>query len=550
MTSSVLDIGRVVEVDGTQVLGFLDATIDNLYRTYKSRKYKVGQIGSIVKISSGNNVVFGAILSLKMKEDSDSQNSFDIPEGDSDILDKKWVKIQLFGEGIITGISEDDIDFRRGVYNYPLPGQTISIVTSKELKAIFLNSQDDSLNVGHLTQEPSLPVNLDTDMLLSQHFAILGSTGTGKSCANACFIDSIINNYANAHIILLDPHGEYHGTFGHHARTIDTSTLQLPHWIMNLEECVATFIGRSESGAIRQTDILKDAIFRARSLWAEQNGNSPPQSVDSPVPFKIGDLLREISDSKPSQQSQQDPFKKVINKIESLNNDSRFSFLIRPDFEVSDNLEDIVSDILRIDNSGKSISILDLSGVPSEVMDVVVGLISRILFDFALWCPKPVRVPTLLICEEAHRYVPRSDTAALSEARKGLSRIAKEGRKYGIGLGLVSQRPAEIDPSVISQCSTVCSLRMTNDSDQTFVERALPDSVSDLAKTLPALRNQEGIIVGQATPAPMRVTFRDLPEENLPQSHGISFARNWGSSDIPGDYVRKAVCRWRGQEVP
>ena len=307
-----------------------------------------------------------------------------------------------------------------------------------------------------------------------------------------------------------------------------TTTLNLPHWLLNFEESVGLYIGRTEHAATSQTNILKDAMLEARREFGVVGVERESITVDTPVPYKIGTLISFIEKARASMTSQakQEPYLKIENKLRSLKQDKRFSFLIQPDADVSDDLKDILAKYLRIPVSGKPLSIIDLSGVPSDVVDVVVSVLCRMIFDFAVWSPRPVQVPVLLVCEEAHRYAPRRDDAAFHPTKRALSRIAKEGRKYGVGLGLISQRPSELSESILSQCNTLIALRMSNEQDQNFVQRALPDSVRSLVNVLPTLRTQEALVVGEGTVVPVRLRFNDLPEENRPQSADVPFAEH------------------------
>ena len=230
--------------------------------------------------------------------------------------------------------------------------------------------------------------------------------------------------------------------------------------------------------------------------------------------------------------------------------DKRFAFLVRPDANVTDGLASIIKQYLRIPVGDKPIYIIDLSGVPSDVVDVVVSVLCRMVFDFAVWSPRPVKVPILLVCEEAHRYAPRSDAAAFQPTKQALARIAKEGRKYGVSLGLISQRPSELAETILSQCNTLIALRMSNEQDQHFVQRALPDAVRSLIDTLPTLRAQEALIVGEGTVVPVRVRFSDLPEDRRPHSADVPFASLWSADTADDAYVSDIVRRWRQQERP
>ncbi len=550
MTDAILKIGRVVEVSGSKVVGELEGTVEDLYRTFKSRRYTVGQVGSIVKIEAGDKLVFGVVTALRMTETlldgTGNVSPLEVPS------DAKWLEIELFGEALRTGLRESDFNFQRGVVTYPLPGQGIFVASVAELERIYHRPDKPSICVGALAQASSLPVYLLTNELLGKHFAVLGTTGSGKSCSVTVLLRSIldIGIAPKAHMILLDPHNEYSRAFSDQAEVIDPTTLNLPHWLLNFEESVELFIGRTEHAATSQTNILKDAILAARRDFGAVGVATEKITVDTPVPYRLSKLIENINANKPSQSSKQDPYLKIENKIETLGQDSRFSFLVRPDDAVEDQLAEIVGQYLRIPVSNRPLSIIDLSGVPSDVVDVVVSVLCRMIFDFAVWSPRPVRVPIVLVCEEAHRYAPRRDDAAFEPTKQALSRIAKEGRKYGVGLGLISQRPSELAESILSQCNTLIALRMSNEQDQNFVQRALPDSVRSLVNVLPTLRTQEALVVGEGSVVPVRLRFNDLPPENQPHSMDVPFAELWKEEVADAAYVGEVVRRWRLQERP
>ena len=210
-------------------------------------------------------------------------------------------------------------------------------------------------------------------------------------------------------------------------------------------------------------------------------------------------------------------------------------------------MDDILARILRTPVDDKPVSVINLSGVPSDVVDVLVSLLARLIFDFAVWTVRSDIMPILLICEEAHRYIPRSEEAAFEPARSSLGRIAKEGRKYGVSLGLVTQRPSELSDTVLSQCNTIVALRMSNEQDQNFVKRALPDSVASLVDALPAMRTQEAVVAGQGVSVPVRLFFDTLPSEQLPESHDVLFSAKWKDDAYDLKFVRRVVHRWRTQ---
>ncbi len=209
---------------------------------------------------------------------------------------------------------------------------------------------------------------------------------------------------------------------------------------------------------------------------------------------------------------------------------------------------DLLGQLFRIPTSGRPISIIDLSGVPSEVVDVVVAALCRTMFRFALWNPERRRSPLLLVCEEAHRYAPHSESAAFGPTRDALSSIAKEGRKYGVSLGLVSQRPSELSESILSQCGTLVALRIANEADQQFIRRTLPDNLQSLASALPSLQTGEALIVGEGVEVPCRVRFSGLPREQRPDSEDVSFSEAWMDSSLTRSLVETATQKWRLQE--
>lgn len=544
MSQSVLRIGRVIEVNGSRTIGELEASVDDLYRTYKSRKYTIGQVGSIVKIESGDLLIFGIVISLRMEEtDSTQANTTGRTESSA-----KWIEIELFGQGHKTGLGEAEFHFERGISTYPLPGQAIYLATVEELRRIYAKPDKPTIKVGSVAQARGLPVHLLTNELLGRHFAILGTTGSGKSCAVALLIHSIIEEYPHSHIILLDPHNEYYRAFPEKAEIIDPTSLEIPHWLLTLEESIELFIGRTEHAATRQTNILKDAILQARKGFPDQAVPTEKITVDTPVPYKLGDLVHNIEQAKAGlSASKAESHEKILSKISTLQEDKRFEFLLRPDDDVSDNLAELLAKLFRIPDQGKPLTIIDLSGVPSDVVDVVVSVLCRTIFDFALWNPKRSDIPLFLVCEEAHRYAPRSEEASFQPTKRALARIAKEGRKYGVGLALVTQRPSELSESILSQCNTIIALRMSNEQDQQFVRRALPDSVRSLVDALPALRTREALVVGEGTAVPVRMLFNEIPDDRQPLSADVPYAETWQKEFGNEEMVKDVVKRWREQ---
>jgi len=236
-------------------------------------------------------------------------------------------------------------------------------------------------------------------------------------------------------------------------------------------------------------------------------------------------------------------------RLEALQADQRFAFMFSGIF-VSDNMTAVLSKVLRIPVEGKPLTIVDLSGTPSEIVDAVVSLLARMIFDFGLWCVRRKAMPLLLVCEEAHRYVPRGNSLKWGAAKKSIARIAREGRKYGVSLCLVSQRPSELDPDIVSQCNTMFALRMSNEADQVFVRGALPDYARALLDSLPSLRTQEAIAVGEGVMVPMRLRFDNLDDDHRPDSATASFSTAWKVDEEGRAFLDDTIDLWRRQRQP
>jgi uncharacterized protein len=302
----------------------------------------------------------------------------------------------------------------------------------------------------------------------------------------------------------------------------------------------------AEAGEQRFTQlaILKDAIVQAkRAMYPE----GEYLNVDTPMPYRLSDLISAVQDGmgKFNKADGAGPYLSLISRIESLRGDRRYAFMFES-LTVRDNMRQILAQLLRIPAGGKPITIIDISGVPSEVVDVVVSVLFRLVFELAAWSDRGIAPPVLLVCEEAHRYVPQDEVAAFAPTKRVISRIAKEGRKYGVTLCLVSQRPSELAISSLAQCNTVFALRLTNEHDQAFVARALPENARWLVESLPSLNTQEAVVVGDGVTVPVHIRFNDLDLEHRPSSADPSFAESW-RSDPDEAFLERAIDRWRRQ---
>jgi DNA helicase HerA-like ATPase len=473
--------------------------------------------------------------------------------------DERIVEADLFGEGEwihdITGKWE--LRFERGVSTYPLPQQTVYLTPKDELRLIYGKSKGAVVQIGQHVGSGGTPCFADLNELLGKHTAVLGSTGAGKSGTVAAIIHSILERRSttaykkwNPRIIILDPHGEYGSAFADHTKlSTDDETLTLPYWLLNFQETVALLVGKTEFVATSQANIVKSALMSAREEGARQlNLNTAQITVDSPVPYKLSTLKAKIEADKPSQVSKQDSHNSILQKLEVLMTDARLRFMMT-EWRGNDNSDPFPLVVKQLTGDGHQPRIVDLSGVPNEIAGVSSAVIARTLFNLKIWQTQPEREsdPVLLVCEEAHRYVPNRGEAQYEAAQEAIRRIAKEGRKYGVGLLLVSQRPSEVEATVLSQCNSWIVLRITNDADREHVRSILPDSMSGLTKMLSGLRRQEAIFVGQAAMLPSRILIRDLKPEQLPKSNDIDFDKGWQNDAIPNSQIQAVITRWRYQ---
>ena len=387
-----------------------------------------------------------------------------------------------------------------------------------------------------------------TDNLLGKHFAILGTTGSGKSCAVALILRAILERHRNAHILLLDPHNEYSRGLGEFAEILNPGNLKLPYWLLTFEEMTEVILGGSGQARVAEVAILDEAIPAAKRKFRTVGDGDGAKlfTVDTPVPYQMSDLLQIIDEAmgKLDNPESSAPYLRLKSRLNSLRTDSRFAFMFGG-LGARDNMSEILSRLFRVPVAGRPITIMDLSGVPSEILNVVVSVLSRMIFDFAVWSDRAV--PMLLVCEEAHRYAPQDTGLGFEPTKKALARIAKEGRKYGVSLCLVSQRPSELASGILSQCNTIFALRLSNQKDQDFVRSALSESAMGLMDFLPSLRNAEAIAVGEGVPVPLRLCFNQLPEEHRPLSGTASFSTAWQNDDEDRSFLDQVVDRWRRQ---
>ncbi len=295
---------------------------------------------------------------------------------------------------------------------------------------------------------------------------------------------------------------------------------------------------------------LRELILAAKLSFAKDSADASWISVDTPVPYALGELNRLLDEriSKLENRSSVGPYLNIKSQLASLQTDRRYAFVFSVGIVLRDNLPSVLGRIFRVPADGRPICVLDLAGVPSEVLNVIVAVLCRLAFDIAFWSGQ--ELPILLVCEEAHRYAPQDTGLGFEPAKRGLALIAKEGRKYGISLGVLSQRPSDLASSILSQCSTVFAFRMTNEKDQAIIQAAMWDSSHALLASLPLLGNGEAIAVGEGVSVPMRVRFSTLPSEERPRSSSAAFSHQWQRVESSIGVLDRIVHSLRGQKIP
>ncbi|WP_407822130.1 ATP-binding protein [Sphingomonas arvum] len=487
-----------------------------------------GQVGSQVKMALPGAWLIANVRTMKRDDDGSITAMIDfLGEGSSDSTGRMS-------------------NFRRGVTRYPIPGCTVMPVTTDDLRTIFAASGSANVEIGTVYPTDDIRGALYIDPMLSKHFAVLGSTGTGKSTSVALILHRISSYSPEGHIVMIDPHGEYSAAFKGCGELFNVDNLALPYWLMNFEEHCEVLLTTDGAERQRDADILAKCLLAARmkTKAAEQYGKV---TVDSPIPYLLTDFNQVIVNEmgKLDRAGDTTPYQRLKNKLDELRADPRYTFMFSG-MLVSDTMGSFLAKLFRLPANGRPISIVDVSGVPSDITSVVVSVLARMVFDYAIWSRTEAQRPILLVCEEAHRYVPKDESAKGQAVRKILERIAKEGRKYGVSLGLITQRPSDLAEGVLSQCGTIISMRLNNDRDQACVRAAMPEGARGFLDSIPALRNRECIVCGEGVAIPIRVRFDDLEPEKRPASADPSFASLWREVGGEEEIIGRTIKRWRG----
>ena len=489
-----------------------------------------GQVGTQVKMRVGGSWLVANVRSLAL----------DGTGGERILAD-----IDFLGEGDEERLTGKLYNFRRGVTRYPVPGCEVFPISTADLKQIYAADDRANIQIGHVYPTKDIRAALYVDAMLGKHFALVGSTGTGKSTSAALILHRICDMAPHGHVVMIDPHGEYSAAFKGNGAIYDVSNLQMPYWLMNFEEHCEVFLTVTGNERQGDADILAKCLLQARAK--NRLGQEIPKlTVDAPIPYLLSDLTQIISQEmgKMDRAGNTAPYQRLKAKIDEVKADPRYGFMFSG-MLVADTMAQFLQRIFRLPGDGRPISIIDVSGVPSDITSVVVAVLSRMTFDFAIWSRNEPKRPVLLVCEEAHRYIPRDEDG--SSVGRILGRIAKEGRKYGVSLGLITQRPSDLAEGVLSQCGTIIAMRLNNDRDQAFVRAAMPEGARGFLDSIPALRNRECIICGEGVAIPIRVSFDGLEESRRPASSDPLFSELW--RDVGGEeaIVQRTVQKWRQQ---
>jgi len=508
-------------------------------------------IGRLLSINLGRSRIVGLVYEMRA-------------------LDRAWneagpnsiaVEVELLGE-VVDG-ENGTARFDSGITSYPPIGALAHRIRSRDLEHIHDLGQRKGVALGCLTQDASVSASVDIERLLSRHFAVLGTTGVGKSSAVALILRKAVEAKPNLRILILDPHNEYAHAFPENCARIDASMLDLPFWLFRFEE-FADIVFRGRPPLEDEAEILREVIAVARSRYrvvsphdmARDLGSSvlkrpldpgarkPGESSGSAelaAPYRLADLFAAIDELIGLHELRypRTTLRALRVRLETLHGDPRYGFL----FAHANSMETIapvISQVFRVPHRGRPITVFQLAGLPSEVVNAVASSLARLAFDLAMASRGSYEI--LLLCEEAHRYVPQDQALGFAPTRQAIARIAKEGRKYGAYLGIVTQRPGELDPTILSQCSTVFAMRLGNDRDQEIIRAAIADASASTIAFLSSIGNREAIAFGEAVATTMRMRFLEQRPEELPAMAGRTPAQTEQREPL----VEELVARMRG----
>ncbi|MGV1752392.1 ATP-binding protein [Agrobacterium sp. CG674] len=501
-------LGRVISCTGSR------ATISATTEPGKTDLAELWSVGRLISIDLGETRV--AALTYAMRTDQ--------VEWSNERHNTLLIEVELLGE--IRPTAEGIERFSTGISRYPYLGAVAHRIRSSDLMRIYETQEAGACVVGRLTQDDTIDATISIPQMLSKHFAVLGSTGVGKSTAVSLLLSKAISKDPKLRVLILDPHNEYAAAFPMTSVVIDTDTLDLPFWLMKLEEFTEVLY-RGRKAVAEELDVLRDLIPEAKRAFRGADNSvmrraseKSSLTADTPVPYRIADLLALIDEriGRLEGRDEKPALRTLKMRIMAAINDPRYHFMFS-NSTITDTIMETVAHIFRVPGEGKPISVFQLAGIPSEVVNSVASVLCRMAFELALWSQGAIH--TLVVCEEAHRYVPADPALGFFPTRQAIARIAKEGRKYGVSLGIITQRPGELDQTILSQCSTVFAMRLSNENDQEIIRSAIPNSSVSTTSFLSSIGNGEAIAFGEAISVPMRIKFDRVAAHSLPKANGV-----------------------------
>jgi uncharacterized protein len=505
-------IGKVIAINGAR------ATISTTATNVTGVSLDSWSIGRLISINMGTTRVVAMVFDMGVQ----AQN------WDDNATNMLMVQVELVGE--VVEQPDGSLSFRRGVTNYPWLGAVAHRIRSADLKAVFDLGHRKGVEIGRVSQDDTIAATVSIEDMLTKHFSVVGTTGVGKSSAVSLLVRKSVEVKPDLRVLVLDPHNEYAHAFQDISITLDANSLDLPHWLFKFDELVEV-IYNGRSVPEDESDILRELVPLAKSQFSVSQSQIMATSsllkksseglnfgVDTPSPYRMMDVISLLDEMMGKLDPRHDRYHMRVlkSRLEGLCTDPRFRFMFGKG-STEDNIEQIFGKLFRIPHHNKPITVLQLAGLPSEVLNSVVSVLSRMAFDLAMWSSKGFEV--LVLCEEAHRYVPQDAKQGFLPTRQAIARIAKEGRKYGCYIGVITQRPGELDPTILSQCSTVFAMRLSNDRDQELIRSAISDSSASQMTFLSAIGNREAIAFGEGVSTPMRMRFSTQPQALLPSSN-------------------------------
>lgn len=500
-------LGRVVACSGSR------ATIAAIAEHGETSLTELWSVGRLISITVGTNRVVALVYSMQTAS----------TEWGEDLDNTFRIDVELMGEVHMGPDGREE--FSAGITQYPYLGSIAHRIRTGDLAKIYDTGRNDTCIIGKLTQDESLDATIHVPSMLSKHFAIVGTTGVGKSTAVSLLLHKAIASDPKLRVLILDPHNEFAAAFPDISVVIDTDNLDLPFWLMKLEE-FAEVVFRGRPAIPEELDILRDVIpeakraFKGESLTRRASEKSS-MTADTPVPYRIADLIAMIDERIGRLEGRNDKphLRSLKIKVMAAINDPRYNFMFSSN-TINDTILETIAKIFRVPGEGRPITTFQLAGIPSEVVNSVASVLCRMAFEIGLWSNGGVHM--LVVCEEAHRYVPADANLGFIPTRQAIARIAKEGRKYGVSLGIITQRPGELDPTILSQCSTVFAMRLSNELDQEIIRSAIPNSSISTTSFISSIGNGECIAFGEAVAVPMRMRFSRVATTSLPKANGAT----------------------------